>query len=214
MTLVSFLVDGFNLYHSLHEAQLASQGKTTKWLNLRGLCEWVLPQFDRGAAVGEIYYFSALATHRQFSDPTVTARHEAYLSCLRATGITVELGSFKKRDPILCHKCKVWIPAGHEEKQSDVALGVRLVELFVSNRCDGAVVVTGDTDQVPSIATAMRLAPEKPVYVCYPWQRRSDELGDLASNKLALKKANYLKLQFDDPFPLTNGQSIPKPPSW
>jgi len=62
-----FVVDGFNLYHSLADASRQTGGKGTKWLDLRGLCTSYLSIV--GNVVGEraelecIYYFSAEPSH-------------------------------------------------------------------------------------------------------------------------------------------------------
>lgn len=44
MNRMAFLIDGFNLYHSLVDARRAGVLKPTRWLDLRALCEWVMPQ--------------------------------------------------------------------------------------------------------------------------------------------------------------------------
>lgn len=38
-----FIVDGFNLYHSVVDAARDAPGATTKWLDLRKLCSSYLP---------------------------------------------------------------------------------------------------------------------------------------------------------------------------
>jgi len=59
MIKVCYLVDGFNLYHSVSDASLDLQA-TTKWLNIKKLCESYLPsQVGKGAVLKDIYYFSA-----------------------------------------------------------------------------------------------------------------------------------------------------------
>jgi len=66
-----FLVDGFNLYHSLIDAQKDSGLKSAKWLNLKQLCSSYL--HNAGQAVGRraeienVYYFSASPTHPNLS---------------------------------------------------------------------------------------------------------------------------------------------------
>ncbi len=75
MNRMAFLIDGFNLYHSLVDARRAGVLKPTRWLDLRALCEWVMPQFDPDATLGPIHYFSALATHT----PEKVSRHNAYI---------------------------------------------------------------------------------------------------------------------------------------
>ena len=52
MLRTAFLVDGFNLYHSLVEAQHALQGRGTRWLDLRSLCASFLPHIDTAARLG------------------------------------------------------------------------------------------------------------------------------------------------------------------
>ena len=87
----SFLVDGFNLYHSLKDASRSLGGVGTRWLDLFGLCRTSLHLIGRQAVMGEVYYFSALAKHLEAVKPDVTIRHRAYIECLRSTGVQVEL---------------------------------------------------------------------------------------------------------------------------
>jgi uncharacterized LabA/DUF88 family protein len=47
----------------------------------------------------------------------------------------------------------------HEEKRTDVALAVGLVEAILDDATDGCVLVTGDTDQVPALEFARRIRP-------------------------------------------------------
>lgn len=48
-----------------------------------------IPSLTPRATLEEIYYFSALAFHRQDKDPGIIARHELLIECLRATGVKV-----------------------------------------------------------------------------------------------------------------------------
>ena len=88
---VAFLVDGFNLYHSLVQAG-SDLGASTKWLDLRSLCQSYLYTLGKTARLENIFYFSALATHRDAHRPGSSARHSSYVECLRSTGIIPELG--------------------------------------------------------------------------------------------------------------------------
>ena len=106
MNRVSFLVDGFNVYHSAREASRDLTGASTVWLDLRALLRSFLSSaIGRDAALAEIHYFSALATHMDPKQPGTTSRHKAYIDCLRATGIHVHLGRFKSKD-VWCRSCK------------------------------------------------------------------------------------------------------------
>jgi hypothetical protein len=117
MSRTSFLVDGFNLYHSLKQAQSALGGKCTRWLDLRALCSSYLPHIGPTARLASIHYFSALAKHLQASKPQVTQRHLDYIACLEATGVLVELSKFKRKDSP-CPHCGRMIRR-HEEKETD-----------------------------------------------------------------------------------------------
>ncbi|MDZ4718003.1 MAG: NYN domain-containing protein [Roseiflexaceae bacterium] len=114
-------------------------------------------------------YFSAYAKHRIPMDADVINRHKKYINCLEDTGVTIELGRFKNK-PAHCPHCHALIER-HEEKETDVTISVRLLELFVTDQCDTAVVITGDTDIAPAIRAAKRLFPTKQVGVGLPYQR-------------------------------------------
>lgn len=59
-----FLVDGFNLYHSVRAAQRRLRGNpSTKWLGIRRLCQQQLHVVGTDERISGIHYFSALATH-------------------------------------------------------------------------------------------------------------------------------------------------------
>ena len=132
---VTFLVDGFNVYHSA--AQLSEDCKgasSTKWLDLSSMMRSLLPLVDKSARLEEIHYFSALAHHMERSRPGTVARHENYIKCLRASGVRVEMGRFKSK-PVRCRQCHQESER-YEEKETDVAIAVQLIELFARDLCD------------------------------------------------------------------------------
>ncbi len=53
----AFLVDGFNLYHSLDQAQGRPRVRNTKWLDLRAFCQSFLPVLGRNYRLGSVHYF-------------------------------------------------------------------------------------------------------------------------------------------------------------
>ena len=217
MKLVAFLVDGFNLYHSVRSAG-KTLGLSTKWLDIKRLCSSYLHLVAN--AVGDktqlanIYYFSALATHIEAVDPDVTVRHRRFIKCLEDSGVKVELSRFKPRQ-VKCPepKCgKIFFK--HEEKETDVAIAVKLLEVFLRNECDTAVLVTGDTDLAPAVRTAMSLFPNKRVLFAFPYHRKNKELSKLAPGSFTMDKSQYARYQFQNPCILSDGTAIGKPPSW
>lgn len=161
MNKTAFLIDGFNLYHSAKSASqdLGLQGAGTKWLNIHSLCKSYLHAIGNNAQFTDIFYFSALARHIEAFKPDVVKRHLLYTECLQATGISVVLSRFKKKQ-IPCNHCGQKIKR-YEEKETDVALAVKLMEVLMTDQCDTVMLMTGDTDIVPAIKTAQKLFPQK-----------------------------------------------------
>jgi uncharacterized LabA/DUF88 family protein len=211
---VTFLIDGFNLYHSVEGASqaLGLNGAGTKWLDIAALCRSYLHLFGRSAALHEVHYFSALARHLEATKPDVTARHALYLDCLKDTGVVVELSRFKKRR-FRCDKCGANLKR-HEEKETDVALATKLLELFVTDAADRIVLVTGDTDVAPAVRTAQRLFPAKTICFAFPFDRKNEELAQLVSMSFHMSKDAYAKHQFADPHVTRRGEAISKPARW
>lgn len=208
---VSFLVDGFNLYHSLVIASNGADGPCVKWLDLDSLCRSFLYTISREAVSHGIYYFSALAHHREAISPGAVERHEAYLTALEATGVQVRLGNFKEK-PGGCLHCGIRF-VRHEEKETDVAMAAKLLELFATGACDTAVFLTGDTDIIPAIQTARHLWPQRRVVVGFPYRRRNKHLAGEVSASFKIGLEHYRKHQLPDPVVGPNGP-IAKPPSW
>jgi len=219
MNHVTFIIDGFNLYHSVREAAKILD-TSTKWLNIKNLCYAYLGAIS-GVVGGRtnlksIYYFSAFAKHIEARDPRVIIRHKNLIKCLEDTGINVEMGRFKPKEikcPLPNYNC-VRKFTKHEEKETDVAIAVKLLEVFFVNECDTAVLVTGDTDLAPATKTANKLFPDKHILFAFPAFRKNKELSQLAPGSFTLKPKQYAKYQFPDPYELSNGTLINKPQSW
>lgn len=209
---VTFLIDGFNLYHSLRDAQYDLGNKSTKWLDIKSLCSSYLYLLGREANLQDIYYFSALATQRIARDPDVIVRHEKFISCLKNEGIEIDLSPFKPKEN-KCPSCSHTYRK-YEEKETDVKLALKLLELFIEDSCDLVVLVSGDTDLAPSFRTATRLFPSKKVIFAFPYKRHNRELENLAPKSFKIKKEKYLAHQFPNPYPLVNGSTISKPSTW
>jgi len=207
-----FLIDGFNLYHSVVDASHDLKGKTTKWLDIKSLCSNYLSVIGNKSTLERIYYFSALAEHLQSTDPGKITRHLKYIDCLKSTGIAVELGRFKPRS-VWCDKCSSKL-IRHEEKETDVAISIKLFEIFMKNECETAVLVTGDTDLAPAIRSVKRLFPDKTICSLFPYKRKNYELSQLVHNSFKIRKERYVQHQFPDPVILQDGRKISKPTSW
>ena len=151
MNRVVYLVDGFNLYHSLREAE-RSRGRSLRWLDLSALCSSLLHAVPGRSELAGVIYFSALARHMETARPGTVARHLRYLDALQATGVETVLSQFKRRQ-VRCPYCGR-VRDRWEEKQTDVGIAVRLMKLAAVGACGRVFVVSGDTDLVPAISEA------------------------------------------------------------
>lgn len=212
MKRTAFLVDGYNLYHSLREAERRAPGVGLRWLDLSAFARSFLEHLGRDAVLGEVAYFSALARHREFERPGTTARHRTYMAALAASGVVITLGHFKQKR-FRCACCGATTRV-FEEKETDVSIAARLFELYMRNACDAAVLVTGDSDLASAVRSATRLFPMKQTFVVFPFARTSDELRSVATGSFKASASHYRRCQFSNPLVTRDGTTIPKPLGW
>jgi uncharacterized LabA/DUF88 family protein len=189
----AFIVDGLNVYHSLRESERLI-GRSLYRLDVAALCDSYLHALPGRATREAVFYFSALAHHREAFSPGTVARQVAYFSALESTQVRVHLGQFKART-LRCPRCHGEF-VRWEEKETDVAIGTRLLELVCLERCDTVVLVTGDTDLVPAMRAARRLAPAACLVVLQPHRRVNRQLAACADQALTIRAASYARHQF------------------
>jgi uncharacterized LabA/DUF88 family protein len=210
MNRVIFLIDGFNLYHSTLDIRNRNHGLLVKWLDIHSLCASFLYTIDTKATIEKVYYFSAYAYHMKDTD--VTKRHAAYIECLKSTGVEPILGRFKEKT-VNCPLCNRDF-VKHEEKETDVAIAIKLLEVLVNKQCETVVLMTGDTDIVPAVKTTKLLFPERAIVFAFPFGRQNNELAKIVSHSFKIRVDSYIKNQFPDPVVLPDGKTISKPASW
>lgn len=185
---------------------------STKWLDVESLCESYLHLLEGRAESTGVYYFSALATHLVKFDIDIVERHKTYLVCLTDSGVHNQIARFKKKITY-CPHCKQKITR-YEEKETAVALAVKILELCAKDSCDSIVILTGDTDVAPAIRTTSGLFPQKSIYCLFPYDRANKELTKIAKKTYQISKASILRHQLPDPYICKDGVSISKPLSW
>lgn len=229
---VAFLIDGFNLYHSIRDAEKAHPGPPQRWLDLRAFCQEYIRHFGPAATLSGIHYFSAYARHLEAHKVDVVRRHETYVDALRSTGVDVVLSSFKSSEkyiPLKFCSFRVWplrrrfrlpIPRATvivrrtEEKETDVAIASKLFELLHLGAADAVLLVSGDTDLIPAIRTARRLFPAAQVCVVFPFKRHNAELKAAVRRSFKARREQYARHQLPHRIVLPNGHVIEKPSSW
>jgi hypothetical protein len=131
------------------------------------------------------------------------------------------LARFKRKPDYRCFHCgntrcghcgnrlKQW-----EEKETDVAVAAKLLELVYTDACDTVVLVTGDTDFAPAVRTAQNASPKKDVRFAFPYNRPNNDLRKLAPGSFRVGREQYANHQFSDPYVLSNGTKVSKPAHW
>ncbi|WP_298362454.1 NYN domain-containing protein [uncultured Litoreibacter sp.] len=158
MRSVIVYVDGFNLYHALDDLG----DDSLKWLCLRRLAESIIGPNER---LKRVKYFSAYATWM----PEAYGRHRAYVAALKAEGVQFIPGKFKKKF-LKCKKCRAQYQT-HEEKETDVNIGIHLVRDTFENSFDRAIVISADTDMRTAIEMARNINGTKSIDVVAPPNR-------------------------------------------
>jgi uncharacterized LabA/DUF88 family protein len=211
---VALVIDGFNVYHSVKDVHDAT-GRNYRWLDIHSLCSSYLSAIGGGATVEAVYYFSALAYYREKWKPGTVGRHKTYIRALESTGIQAELSRFKAKDvDYKCAKCGYrGTMVRHEEKETDVAIAAKVIELAVAASADAIGVLSGDTDLVPAIRTARQLSV-KPIYVLFPVGRSNSAFAQIATQTFTLTEGHYQRHQFPDPVVVQGGGIVPKPLEW
>lgn len=170
MSRTSYYVDGFNLYHAI--APLARP--ELKWLNLRALAASFLSSED---TLAEVAYFTAMLMW----NAEKCRRHRAYIDALSAYGVTVVESKFIKSNRF-CRQYERYCNF-HEEKQTDVALAVKVLRDAQGGSIERAILVTADSDQIPLVRELRESFPTLSVEIAAPpgRMREARELCSIAS---------------------------------
>ena len=212
MARVSFFIDGFNVYHSIKNPPFRPNIPRSKtryqrflWLDFKALAGRFV---RKGDEVADVFYFSAFATWK----PDAMARHRVFIDALKSRGIKVVLGKFKEKDRY-CINCKTFTPA-HEEKQTDVNMGIYLINEAYRDSYDTAFILSNDTDQVPAIRLVKATFPQKRIGVLFPIDRWSSELAQVCHFWRKIRKKDLSKSQLPGSITLHSGKTLTKPATW
>jgi hypothetical protein len=179
---------------------------------MRSFCASYLPEFGTDTRLQSVHWFTAIAYYT--NDSEKIRRHRRYMRCLKDSGVEIHEATFRKKDVYIEELDKYTkVP---EEKQTDVYLASKLLEIFVEDSADLAVLVTGDSDLVPAVETALRLFGKegKQVSFLFPSGEPNKELKALVPWHVSVKAKRYAAHQFPDPYRLKSGKEIAKPSSW
>ena len=105
-----------------------------------------------------------------------------------------------------------------EEKQTDVGIGVQILEDAYEDTCDRFVIVSGDSDLLPAVYKVKKLCPRKQIIVYVPARHKSrgaaSELRGAADKDRTLPQELLKRSQFSATIPDGYGGTITKPTGW
>lgn len=180
MSRVTCYFDGFNFYNGLRDhAKDAPQWKNYYWLDFTKFCRQF---FDADQDV-TVKYFTAPP-----SDNGKRSRQSALFAAnLLLNGERFETinGQYQNKN-IQCRSCKK-IFDHPEEKRTDVNISVNMMLDCFFDKVDTLVLISADSDQVPTLQAIKQHFPDKKVKVYFPPSRRSSELLAIAKNVVFLE---------------------------
>lgn len=200
MARVHAFIDGFNLYHRLKGVD----GGACRWLDLRRLVRLFLEKEDE---LESVFYFTAYFRGK----PDAIPRHKAYIDALASTGVEKVLGKFQpvKRS---CHLCDSDYKS-YEEKKTDVHLSVKMLRGAYRKEYDKLVLLTADSDQVPTLAEIRLSFPEIHTKVLFPPGQKTEELSKNADTHHRLQERHLRECQLPDVIDFEE-KEICRPESW
>ncbi len=155
------------MYHALN----ALDRPALKWVNLRRLADLLISR--KSQRVVRVCYFTAAPEHFQnTASVDKLLRHRAYTAALKAKGVECVFGNFAERSRTYKDGRRfraTWV--GHEEKQTDVALALNVLNDAYQDVYDRALVISVDADQLPTYRMLRRLFPHKQIICVAPPER-------------------------------------------
>jgi len=129
-------------------------------------------------------------------------------------GVKVILGKFKLRDKE-CPLCKKTYKT-YEEKQTDVNISVKLFQCAHNNTFDKGILITGDSDIIPSVRAVKENFPTKRIGVVIPIGRSADELKKVCHLNMKMKEIHLKNSQFPDKMIIDDKNNIflERPSTW
>ncbi|MCY3849450.1 MAG: NYN domain-containing protein [Acidimicrobiaceae bacterium] len=195
-------MDGYNLYYGLLDARL----RTSRWLDLHGVCSSLLKP---GQRLDLVRYFTTSVRN----DPAAAKRQAIFIDALRTRGgIEIDFGLFMSKQ-VTCRTCNTqWTK--NEEKRTDVNIAVRLLSDAYEDRFDMAMVISGDSDLVPSVEAVRQRFRRKRVIVASPPKRWSADLAQSAHAAFQVSRAAIRSNRLPDPVITPEGVVLRAPQGW
>lgn len=200
---VNVYVDGFNFYFGLK----SNRWRKYYWLDLVKLfSQFIKPHQN----LERVYYFSARP-----HDMGKSSRQDLFFSANKINSkFHLHLGKYLKK-PIKCNSCGSEI-VRYEEKETDVRIATLIIRDVVLDKCDISIIVSADSDLIPSIELIRELKPNHKVFVYFPPKRFSFDLDSKSNGSIKLEhhESKFKNAILPNEIEMTNGFKLVKPKHW
>lgn len=204
---ITWLVDGFNLHHSILQSTVAGAAPAL-WIDPMALADGHQYLMGKDTHVGRVEYFSAMPHHLRGTDPATLERHRLHLRALtaRRPACALHLGHFQPRRGL---EGRVW-----QEKGTDMAMAAAAMRVCLGNPGAGLVIVSGDSDFVPLARLIQEQWPRVELRFAFPAHRASRRLREICPGSFSLSPASYLAAQLPLRVRLPSGKFVECPVEW
>jgi len=196
-------IDGFNLYNGIMDKRNTIPGDPSLtplrkylWLNLHDL---ILSYLPIDYEISKLYYFTSPILY----DVAAIKRQQIYWKAIkRIPGAELQKGKFNRKGNSTV------------EKQTDVKIALQMFWDALENDDICMVLMSGDSDQVPTLKRIIELKKNIELYVLFPPSRISEDLRDLIPKHSSIGYKELRAHQFPDVIHRGNAPDIIKPPDW
>jgi hypothetical protein len=198
-------IDGYNLYNGIMEPERDRDRKVIatplgkyRWLNLSKYISTFLPT---GYDLVKIHYFTATVRGR----PDSKRRQQVYWKALETLSILEQTLGDHVYDP----KRGEFV-----EKQSDVNIALQMYSDAIEYKTNSMVLVSGDSDQIPTIRRIQNLNRGIELFAIFPPRRFSQDIADAIPRNFKTREPTLRDCQFPDIIKIEGRPDIIKPPEW
>jgi uncharacterized LabA/DUF88 family protein len=174
MKRVIFYFDGFNFYNGLKDKSFKDNlWRSYYWIDLVKFCEQFYTEGDSEVSVK---YYTARPNNREKA-----SKQAAFLNAnklINNSRFKVTYGQYINKTIDCRAVCKEPFTT-LEEKRTDVNIALNMLLDCVNDQVDTLVLVSADSDQVPTLEVIKSKYPNKKVKAYFPPMRNSYELTSL-----------------------------------
>lgn len=199
-------VDGYNFYYGLRNGK--ALWRRAYWLDVVAFFERMMQ--DNQELV-EVHYYSS----RPVDDQQAYDNQDEFFSAnLLNPKFRLHLGRYKKKK-FKCQSCG-FKNKTYEEKETDVRVATGMLVDVFQKRCDVTVVVSADSDMIPSVEAIKNFAPTHPVIAFIPPTQHSYALVGKCDKAVFLEqyRARFMQSLLPDTVTMPNGHVLRCPGNW